>query len=97
MPTALRSHGDLHPEFPHQLRRELRVGSGQSKSAPIQNNQIMRDPSQPLTLLFAAHSEPYLRAEWRMAITESDGSLRQFGASLATGDGNRAPALHVRD
>ncbi len=24
--------------------------------------------------------EPYLRAEWRMAITESDGSLGQFGA-----------------
>src|SRR5260221_13323792 len=25
-------------------------------------------------------NEPYLRAEWRLAITESDGSLGQFGA-----------------
>jgi hypothetical protein len=27
-----------------------------------------------------AQNEPYLRAEWRMAITESDGWLGQFGA-----------------
>src|SRR5258707_5272026 len=41
---------------------------------------VLSHPQDLARPLAAAQIEPYLRAEWRMAITESDGSLGQFGA-----------------